>query len=441
LQEHFQEKIRLLLVGPIEDMQKMENLKGDYLSSSSSAEKKQIKRELSRLEKTMEDYSPFIYSDSIVYNDLPPLTEEEVQLRLAAVGELNPILQGLYKKRCGVNETGDLRLAIELEHFEPQIQLLEQARYAQPVTYDLRHEIRIAFLNLPNSVRGHFANKLGMENGEDTGAVIDALTKREKEEWMTLQQAVQNVGYDGDTGGLVTNAADLPEYADIEFVDRSRYIQELISPLTKLEIIYPPTEDVDALLKEVLDRRLYKTTSKPERVVGGYFIYGENQLADSKSANTDELVSKLQERLNKSSVGDRIDLFYIQDPTPPTDEECEMGEFDRPVLFVTAKNRALLYSPSTLLTKTLVSSLGLISVLLFSLATAEMQPVLRDRLEAAAAGDLSMDVSTILNGATLVGTGILATAIAHEAGHRLIAWKEKVNPKHFSAFFPSLPVT
>ena len=440
LQEHFQEKIRQMLVGPIEDMQKLENLKQQYLRSSSSVEKKQIKREMEQLEKAMEDDSPFMYSDSVVLNDLPPLTEEEIQQRSEAVGELNPILQALYKKRCGVNETGDLRLAIELEHYDAQIQLLDQVRYVSPVTDEMRHEIRIAYLSLPNSVRNHFAQKLGLENGGDVGDVIKALTKGEKEKWMTLQDVAKIAGKSADgSDSMVTSSVDLSEYADIEFVDRSRYIQEFLPSLARLEIIHPPMEDIEMLLKEVLDRRVFMVTTKPERVIGGYYISGQNQYSDSETTNNEKMISALQERLKKSSVKDKIDLFYLQDPSPPTNEEYEAGETDRPVLFVTAKNREQLYNPSTRLTKTLVSATGLFSVLLFSFATTEMQPAFRDLVEAAATGDPSLDLSAVFNSATQTGAAILGVQLVHEAAHRFIAWRDKFDIG-FPTYIPSIQI-
>ena len=430
LQDHFQEKIRKLIVEPMEDMQRLERLKQDYLSSSSSVERKQLKREMDQLEKTMEDEGPFLYSDSIVLESMRVLKEEEVQQRIEAVEALHPILQALYKKRCGVDETGDLRLAIELDHFEPQIQLLEQVRNIEPITDETRHEIRLAILSLPQSVRNHFAESLNLENGEDIAAMIEAVIAGEQESWMTLTDIMgssneKSVG--GSDGASNPFRLDLPEYTDLDFVDRSRFVQEFLPSLTRLEIIYPSMEDIDLLMKEVLDKKAFMVTSKPERVIGGYYIRGRNEFSDLENENNDKLVSHLQDKLQKSSLKDKIDLFYIQDPTPPTEEEYELGELDRPVLVATARNRAQLYNWGSPATKTAVSLLGIASVLLFGAATTEMQPIMRDQIEAAAAGDMSIDLAPILSGMAQVTASVLAIQIVHELGHRVVAWKDKVS--------------
>lgn len=429
LQEHFQEKIQKLIVEPMEDMQRLERLKQDYLQSTSSAERKQMKREMEQLEKAMENESPFLYSDSILLEHLPILTEEEVQQRLEAVGALHPILQALYKKRCGVDETGDLRLAIELDHYEPQVQLLEQVRSVE-ATCEIRHEIRLAILSLPLSVRNHLAESLGLANGEDVTAMIEALVDAEQEEWMSLSD-IMGSSNDSSTGDLDDTmkqfALNLPEYNDLDFVDRSRFVQEFFPSLTRLEIIHPSTEDIDLLIKEVLEPKAYMVTSKPERVIGGYYIRGRNGFSDFESYNNDKLVSFLQERLENSSVKDKIDLFYVQDPNPPTDEEYELGELDRPVLVVTARNRENLYNWGSPVMKFFISALGISSVLLFGVATTEMQPMMRDQLEAAISGDNSISLAPVFSGISQVALSVLALQLVHELGHRFVAWKDKVS--------------
>ena len=180
-------------------------------------------------------------------------------------------------------------------------------------------------------------------------------------------------------------------------------------------------------MKEVLDKKAFMVTSKPERVIGGYYIRGRNEFSDLENENNDKLVSHLQDKLQKSSLKDKIDLFYIQDPTPPTEEEYELGELDRPVLVATARNRAQLYNWGSPATKTAVSLLGIASVLLFGAATTEMQPIMRDQIEAAAAGDMSIDLAPILSGMAQVTASVLAIQIVHELGHRVVAWKDKVS--------------
>lgn len=424
LQVHFQEKIRKLIVEPMEDMQRLEKLKQDYLKSYSSLARKQIKREMDQLEKAMEDESPFLYSDSIVLENLAELKEEEIQQRLEAVGSLHPILQALYKQRCGAGETGDLRLAVELDHFEPQIQLLEQVQYIEEVSDDVRHEIRLAILSLPLSVRNHFAGSLDLENSEDVSAMIDELIGSEKEEWMTLTDIV--AGSKGkNKNGAKPTGLNLPEYNDLDFLDRSRFVQEFMPSISRLELMFPLLEDIDLLMKEVLDRKSYMVTSKPERVLGGYYIRGRNMFSDDENENNQKLVSYLQDKLGKSSLKDKVDLFYIQDPSPPTDEEYELGELDRPLLLVTAKSREALYNLGSPTNKAAISLLGIANVGLFGAATTMMQSFMGDQIQAVVAGDASIDLAPVLSGTAQVAASILAIQLVHELGHRVVASKDK----------------
>jgi len=442
LQDHFQSKIQELLVEPMQDMQRLEKLRHDYLGSSSSVERKQLKREIEQLERTVEEEGPFMYSDSIVLEDLPKLEEDEIQQRIEAVSALPKILQALYKKRCGVNETSDLRLAIEMDHYEPQIQLLEQVGNIEPLDDEVRHEIRIALLSLPPSVRYQFASNLGVENGSDEDddnndiitEMIQALVDdKDREQWMSLTQVFKGATSAGGSSFDVLDENDnkitmnFPEYSDLDFLDRSSHVKEFIPSLTRLELVHPPIEDIDTLMKEVIDKKAFMVTSKPERVLGGYYIYGRNLLADETGSNSDKLVSRLQDRLQKSSLAKRIDLFYIQDPAPPTDEEYELELTDRPVLVVTAKNRQELYNLQSPVLKTAISGLGLACVLLFAAATTEMQPMMRDQLEAAAAGDTSIDLSPIASGIVQGASSILAIQLTHELFHRIVAWRDKVS--------------
>jgi 3-deoxy-D-manno-octulosonic-acid transferase len=81
LQEHMKMKIQTMLVQPMEDMQRLEDMKQKFLYSTSSAEKDKLKKEINRLEETLEDDGPFSYSDSI-YKGLPTLSEVDTLARL-----------------------------------------------------------------------------------------------------------------------------------------------------------------------------------------------------------------------------------------------------------------------------------------------------------------------------------------------------------------------
>jgi hypothetical protein len=219
LQEHFSNKIQDLLVRPMEDMQKLESLKSKYLQSSSSIEKSQIKRQIDRLERTVESESPFVYSDG-VFRELPELTEEEIEQRLQAIKELPQVLQALYMRRNEV-EGDDLRLAIQVEHYEPQTQLLDQIRFLSPLSEKTREEALKGYQSLPRAVQNYFCRNIGMEAGSKAADVISELEGGKAE---------MNFGFGKVVMDVTKSAEAPPEYSDIEFLDRSRYVQNSRCP-------------------------------------------------------------------------------------------------------------------------------------------------------------------------------------------------------------------
>jgi hypothetical protein len=214
LQEHFANKIQDLLVRPMEDMQKLESFKSKYLQSTSSMEKDQLKRQIDALETTVEKEIPFVYSDSI-YRELPELTDEEMEQRLQAIQELPQVLQALYMKRNDV-EGDDLRLAIQVEHYETQTQLLDQIRFVSPLTEKSREEALKGYQSLPKNVQDHFCRIIGMEAGSEAADVIAELEGGTAE---------MNFGFGKVVMDVTQSSEAPPEYSDIEFMDRSRYVQ------------------------------------------------------------------------------------------------------------------------------------------------------------------------------------------------------------------------
>jgi hypothetical protein len=413
LQEHMKMKIQTMLVQPMEDMQRLEDMKQKYLYSSSSAEKDKLKKEINRLEETLEDDGPFSYSDSI-YKGLPTLSEEDTVARLEAVGALPQVLQSLYKARAGLGPDGDLRLAIELDHYESQVQLLEQIRFVTPLDQGSREEAVTALNSLPSSVRDHLAMGLGLNDGNDNKATIRELSGGgDNPAWNSLQKVV----------GAAATTPDLPEYDDIEFVDRSRYIDEFYPSIARLEGQHPTMKDVDQFIAEIVDKKTFMVNRKPERVVGGYYIRGDNLVDDDEDGV--QMVERLQTKLDSSPLGEKLIFFFIPDPSPYTDEEIESGIGHEPVLVLTTKNPDVLYDSARPLTKGLISALGISSILIFSLAICELQPSIEAHIESAmAAGET--DVSWLTDIAALIAVSSVSIQIAHEAAHRLVAYKDKV---------------
>ena len=137
-------------------------------------------------------------------------------------------------------------------------------------------------------------------------------------------------------------------------------------------------------------------------------------------------MEKLTEKLEKSSLKDELQFFFIPDPTPLTDEEIESGVKERPVLAVTSKNPNEFYSLSKPQTKIVVTSLGIISTFVFALGASGMNSATMDRLQQIAdrgSGDLSFFTDSVLT--TFVS--LMGVQMVHEGAHRIVAWKDKVS--------------
>jgi hypothetical protein len=421
LQDHFQQKIQDMLVGPLEEMQQLEMLKKDYLDSSSTKERERLKREIDKLEDSSNDNSAFLYSDSVHMDGLPPLTEDELNARLETVGALPDTLIALYKQRNGLDEDGDLRLAVEIDYFEPQTQLLEQIRFIKPLPDDMREEFIMGYNMLPQSVRDHFAKNQGLKGGNDAVEVLKQVEKAEGN-LSPLMKIVE-----------ASNAqSELPEYNDIEFVDRSRFLEEFYPSIADMEGSHPGEEDVQLFASTILDKKSFMVRSKPERVSGGYYIRGVNRFEDEEDGSktaSDKLVENITGKLAASPLADKLEFFYVFDPSPPTDEELEMGNVDEPIIVITSKNPKEFYSVVSPLTRGGVSFFGVLSTLLFAIGSCALNPAVADRFTATLdKADVSgvLDLQWLISMFVPIFLSLSAIQVSHELAHRVVARKDKV---------------
>ena len=427
LQAHFQEKIQKMLVGPLEEMQKLENLKNDYLKSSSSVERDQLKREINQLENGIEEEGPIAYTDCVFCEDLVPLTEEGLQERIEAINALPDILVAIYKQRNKVKEDDDLALAVSIDYYEPQIQLLEQIPMLAPINEETRNEFIKGYESLPENVQERFVQSVELEAGSTSIEVLDKL----------LEDA-PTTDEDGSMSALfkvakaANEAAELSEYNDIDFVDRSRYLEEFFPSIGNMETEYPSLKDVETFANKVLHKKSFMVTSKPERVIGGYYIRGTNLLLDEEDGSktaAEKLVKRITESLEKSSVADKLDFFYVLDPAPPTDEEIEMGPVSKPVIVVTTKNPDKLYKRASPLTKSITSVLAAVSTFMFSVGACALNPAISDRVDEAletAKTTGIIDLEWLSDLVFPLFLSLCAIQVVHEVAHRIVAAVYKV---------------
>lgn len=421
LQEHFQKKIQNMLVGPLEEIQQLEILRRDFLDSTSRKEREQLKREIERLEASIEDAGAFPYSEGLVLEDLEPMSDEELGLRVEAVSSLPDILVSIYKQRSGLDENCEVSLAIQMDYYEPQIQQLEQfAMFStEYLSGNVTEDYMNAFNRLPQPVQQQFAAKMGIDGEIDVERV--------------LEKALEVSRASAPLIDLVQAGSDEPpEYNDIEFVDRSRFLEEFFPAIGNMEGKHPSQQLVDRFSSEILDRKFFTVSSKPERVAGGWYIRGTNQLEDDEGGTlsaADKLVAKVNERMESSPLGQSLEFFYIIDPSPPTDEEIEFGPAERPLFVLTTKDPESFYDWAKPTTKVAVSVCGLLTTFLFSLGSCALNPSITERftktLEQATETGV-LDLQWFADLLFPMFAGFLSIQLVHEIGHRIIAFRDKV---------------
>jgi len=450
LQRHFQDKIRAMLVEPMQDLQKLSRLKERYLGTSSRVEKGQIKREIQQLEKSMteksdnrgsssrdivEESSTFGGIVSLDFNldqGIAPLPEDEMEERIRAVKALPPVLQVLYKRRVGVvvdedgNDDDDdqsLRLAILIEHYEKQLEVLEKVRLLAPLNDEQRSQVLDVVERIPMSVRNHFAkDAVGLGTGENATALVEELeASGDDPSWNSLKIVMEA------SGSPTTSSETTSEYEDLDFLDRSRYVDEFHPAVARMEAQHPDRSDVDAFVSQIIDnKRMFMMNTKPERVMGGYYLRGDNVITDDTSGK--KLVERIRQNLEAApSVKDKIDFFYIPDPAPLSDEEVELGYEDQSLILLTARNDTALYQSASPVTKIAVSTLGILSMALFALGTGVMQPHAQEHIEAALATGNAEDVAWFVDCVATTAGSMIVIQTLHELAHRIVAWKDKVS--------------
>jgi hypothetical protein len=206
-------------------------------------------------------------------------------------------------------------------------------------------------------------------------------------------------------------------------------------------------EDVDGVfLSHVLSRDVFRPTSKPIRVPGGFYIVGVNQ-----KATGDQLIEKLDERMKEyfSESHDKVQINYIRDlksfidmdemqladalsqtelATAVMDFESMLGG----ALYITTKNMKPAFPP---IFRYSLSMASLVTVALFATSCYIGVPD-ADVIDLLTVNNILFGLSTPLFAA------MLGIQLAHEAGHGLIALirgvRQYTRIYFFHAFLESL---
>jgi hypothetical protein len=340
---------------------------------------------------------------------------------MEAVGSLPDILIAIYKQRSGLNEEDELSLSIQLDYYEPQIQLLQQVRVLGPLTDEMRADFITAFNSLPKPVQERFAANTDMDKDSDAEIVLDSMMD-DSTPLSPLMQVIE-----------AAQAQDVVLYNDIEFVDRSRFLEELFPAIGNMEVNPPSEEDADRFAAEIIDKKSFMVTSKPERVAGGWYIRGTNLLEDDEDGSmtaADKLVKKVNEKLAASPLGQNLEFFYLLDPSPLTDEEVEFEATERPLFVVTTKDPKIFYKWASPLTKVGITLSGLFTTFMFCVGACALNVNINERFsnsldQASETGVL--DLQWFADLCFPMFTAFLLIQLTHEVGHKVIGFRDKVS--------------
>jgi len=246
--------------------------------------------------------------------------------------------------------------------------------------------------NLPAPMKAMLAQSVGEKNDGNTTAVVMKMIKEKK--LLPSEDGVEFVVFGNEDDGKF-----------MEEIEGAGYVQSMLPEVTRKEGQAPSEEDAMVFFG-ILGKNTFNARSKPERIPGGFIIRGENKLE-----NGNDLVKALEAKFKESSIADKMNFYYIKDPTAVSQEKFEEGDFENPVIMLTGTD----LSPDTnRLAKPVVTALGGISIASFAVAVC-------------LSTDLKMDVDMVEKMTSPLVFSILFTQVAHEAAHQIVALKDKVS--------------
>ena len=262
------------------------------------------------------------------------------------------------------------------------------------ITADQIAEGTIFFDSLPQPMQIMIARSVNMTYpGNNSSTIIETLVMKDK----------FTVGEDGQI------AMELVLFDDDENADvtpESSYVKSLFPQVTRKFGYKPTKEDMDVLYTKVLGRNTFNPTQKPQSIIGGYIIRGEN-----KKKSSDQLISVINEELIKIGLAERLRVYYIRDPNPITEEQVEYDMVEVPVLMVTGAD----ISPETFpILKQCVSVGGLLAVAAYAVGSAPLDTS-------------NIDLGVVDTAISPLFLAMFVPQIIHEFSHQIVAFKDNVS--------------
>jgi len=293
----------------------------------------------------------------------------------------------------------------------------------------IKNEPEQLFLQMPKNMKQRLAKSVGIDDLGNTTAIVQKLMDEDRIKINDNGSIEFTVNYINDDKKDSSSSGGGGEGVNGELLDDG-YMQELLPAVTGGKFGSAPSEeDVDGFFREILGKRTFNPVRKPQAVPGGYIIWGENKLPskegggneDSSAATTtsrsDELVALLQEGLDTkesmTEIKDRLQFYYMMDPTTPNEEMIDYGEEqESAVLLVTGRDIAPNTNP---LVKLGISLVGGVCIVGFAAGV----------LGGGGGGDDLEEVMKFQESLGMVIAAVFLPQFAHEIAHRVVAFKDE----------------
>ena len=205
-------------------------------------------------------------------------------------------------------------------------------------------------------------------------------------------------------------------------VDRT--VDQLFPKCTRKEDATEPTlAQVQSLAANVLPSAKFSTSSKPEKVLGGFVLRGSH-----KYENGDDLLAAIDKELEKTSLTDKMTVLYVPDFTVfarSEEEGFEIDLFDSdsipPILYIAGPDLVRERKPVAL---SITTALGFATSWYLSIYPFLLNPTLSKRVEeqlAVADAGMNYDLSWLTDLSVPLFWTFLGIQAAHEVGHRVVA--------------------
>jgi len=207
-----------------------------------------------------------------------------------------------------------------------------------------------------------------------------------------------------------------------------------LPPCTRKEDQQPTLAQAQTLVKDVLPKASFTSTSKPMAVPGGFIVKG-----NSKASDGDALITAIDQQLERSSLRGKMTVCYMADFTAFLEENSDQIDLDNigTVLFIGGPDIAREPKKGLL---SITSAFGLATCWYLSLYPFLLNPNLAKRVdEQLALVDAGMpaDLSWLSDLSFPLFVTFIAIQILHELGHRVAAALNDIQPT-FPTFVPSI---